>query len=92
MFIQVEAPRGFATVTIVCTFLTFVEATRSFKMFQKKKKTNHFSMGKVLSMHPVGNNFSLNVLSNHRSVNGQQMCHAVRLRQRHLSFLCLLLF
>lgn len=71
-------------MTIVCTFLTFVEATSSFKNVSEKKC--HFCMGMCYPLYLVGNNFYLNVLNKRRNVNGQQIRHAVRLWQRNLSF------
>lgn len=79
-------------MTIVCTFLTFVEATSSFKMFEKKKDLVFFCMGKCYPFYLVGNNFYLNVLNNHRNVKGQQICRSVRHWQRNLSFFFMFTF
>lgn len=84
MFFHVEDLWSLATVTIVCTFLTFVEATSSFKMFQKTKIISEWVT--CYPRHLVGNNFYLNVINNHCNVNRQQVCHAVCLWQRHSSF------
>lgn len=59
------------------------------KCFRKKKEQIIFFLQWVKCyplLYLVGNNFYLNVFSNHRYVNRQQICHAVRLWQRHLSF------
>lgn len=86
MFIQVE-PRIFEASP---QWPLFVHSWRLWKLLALlkyfRKKKFHFQWVKCYPLYLVGNNFYLNVLSNHRNVNRQQICHVVRLWQRNLSF------
>lgn len=77
------------TLTIVCTFLTFVEATITFKMFQKKNY-NFFLWVKCYPLFVVGNNFYLNVFSNHCSCNQPTNLSRCPPMTKTFVFLCLL--